>query len=386
MWRSIASNALTFFIVVLFFLGGVVLWGREQYSAPGPLADAICLEVPAGSNMRSLSKNLEEQGAISYRSIFDLGVNYTGVASQLKAGSYLVPENASMAQILEIVTRGGQSTCGTQVLYIVSVNGGEVRVRELDPATRDYALVASFDLGAAEVPAEYAAVLSRADTRYSVNLAEGVTSWQVVESLKQIDTLAGDVAAVPAEGTLAPDAYEFTPGADRNALIARMSEAQTAILADAWSRRAEGLPYDTPEEALIMASIVEKETGIAGERALVASVFVNRLNQGMPLQTDPTVIYGITNGQGVLGRGLRQSELQRETPYNTYVIRGLPPTPIANPGRDAIEAAVNPDQSDYIFFVAKTLDPADGHAFAVTLSEHNDNVAALRALERAANN
>lgn len=386
MWRSIASNALTFFIVVLFFLGGVVLWGREQYSAPGPLADAICLEVPAGSNMRSLSKNLEEQGAISYRSIFDLGVNYTGVASQLKAGSYLVPENASMAQILEIVTRGGQSTCGTQVLYIVSVNGGEVRVRELDPATRDYALVASFDLGAAEVPAEYAAVLSRADTRYSVNLAEGVTSWQVVESLKQIDTLAGDVAAVPAEGTLAPDAYEFTPGADRNALIARMSEAQTAILADAWSRRAEGLPYDTPEEALIMASIVEKETGIAGERALVASVFVNRLNQGMPLQTDPTVIYGITNGQGVLGRGLRQSELQRETPYNTYVIRGLPPTPIANPGRDAIEAAVNPDQSDYIFFVAKTLDPADGHAFAATLSEHNDNVAALRALERAANN
>ncbi len=386
MWRSIASNALTFFIVVLFFLGGVVLWGREQYSAPGPLADAICLEVPAGSNMRSLSKNLEEQGAISYRSIFDLGVNYTGAASQLKAGSYLVPENASMAQILEIVTRGGQSTCGTQVLYIVSVNGGEVRVRELDPATRDYALVASFDLGAAEVPAEYAAVLSRADTRYSVNLAEGVTSWQVVESLKQIDTLAGDVAAVPAEGTLAPDAYEFTPGADRNALIARMSEAQTAILADAWSRRAEGLPYDTPEEALIMASIVEKETGIAGERALVASVFVNRLNQGMPLQTDPTVIYGITNGQGVLGRGLRQSELQRETPYNTYVIRGLPPTPIANPGRDAIEAAVNPDQSDYIFFVAKTLDPADGHAFAATLSEHNDNVAALRALERAANN
>ena len=142
---------------------------------------------------------------------------------------------------------------------------------------------------------------------------------------------------------------------------------------------------DTPEEALTLASIVEKETGIASERPLVASVFINRLEQGMRLQTDPTVIYGITKGQGTLGRGLRQSELQRETPYNTYVITGLPPSPIANPGKASIEAVLNPEQSDYIFFVAKTLNPADGHVFAATLSEHNRNVAAYRELERAAN-
>ena len=164
-----------------------------------------------------------------------------------------------------------------------------------------------------------------------------------------------------------------------------MEAAQATILAQAWENRADNLPFDTPEEALTLASIVEKETGIASERPLVASVFINRLEQGMRLQTDPTVIYGITKGQGTLGRGLRQSELQRETPYNTYVINGLPPTPIANPGKASIEAVLNPEQSNYIFFVAKTLNPADGHVFAATLNEHNRNVAAYRELERAAN-
>ena len=149
-------------------------------------------------------------------------------------------------------------------------------------------------------------------------------------------------------------------------------------LAELWQARAEGLPFDTPEEAMVLASIVEKETGVPEERRQVASVFVNRLERGIRLQTDPTVIYGVTNGQGALGRGLRQSELRRETPYNTYVIDGLPPTPIANPGRASIEAVLNPAQTDFIFFVA---DGTGGHAFAETLAEHNRNVAQWRKIE-----
>ncbi|MBP9952152.1 MAG: endolytic transglycosylase MltG, partial [Cypionkella sp.] len=169
-------------------------------------------------------------------------------------------------------------------------------------------------------------------------------------------------------------------GADRAGLLAEMGKRQTIILADLWAARAEGLPYKTPEEALIMASIVEKETGIPEERKQVASVFINRLAKSMKLQTDPTVIYGVTKGEGVLGRGLRQSELRRITPYNTYVIDGLPPTPIANPGKLSIEAALNPDTTEYLYFVA---DGSGGHAFATTLAEHNDNVAKWRALEAA---
>jgi UPF0755 protein len=157
-----------------------------------------------------------------------------------------------------------------------------------------------------------------------------------------------------------------------------MQARQEAILADLWAARDEGLPIETPEEALILASIIEKETGQAEERPLVSSVFVNRLRQGMRLQTDPTVIYGVTEGRGTLGRGLRQSELRGATPWNTYVIQGLPPTPIANPGRASIAAALSPDESEYLFFVA---DGTGGHAFARTLDEHNENVARWRAIE-----
>jgi UPF0755 protein len=215
---------------------------------------------------------------------------------------------------------------------------------------------------------------------FRITVAEGETSWQVVDSLKKADFLTGALETVPPEGTLAPGGYEPARGTERVALINEMTERQSAILAEAWANRAEGLPYDTPEEALIMASIVEKETGIAEERGQVASVFINRLQQNMRLQTDPTVIYGITKGESVLGRGLRQSELRRETPWNTYVIDGMPPTPIANPGVEAIRAAVNPETTDYLFFVA---DGTGGHAFAETLDEHNENVARWRAIEAA---
>ncbi|WP_102109351.1 endolytic transglycosylase MltG [Oceaniglobus roseus] len=378
MWRHVASNALSLLIVVCVAVGGLVAWGKNQYSAPGPLAAPICLRVESGSNMTRVSDKLEAEGAISSPYIFRLGADYTDRTQLLKAGSFLVPEKASMAEIVDIVTRGGASTCGTAVVLNIGVTSVVMRVRELDPATNRFDVKAEFDPAAGEVPAEYAEVREKADTRFSISMAEGVTSWQVVEGLKAADFLSGDIPAVPAEGSLAPDSYEVKPGEDRTVLIAQMEEAQAERLAEAWRNRAADLPVETPEEALILASLVEKETGVPEERREVAAVFVNRLREGMRLQTDPAVIYGVTKGQGVLGRGLRRSELDRETPYNTYRIDGLPPTPIANPGVESIQAALNPAESDYLYFVA---DGSGGHAFARTLAEHNENVARWRKIE-----
>lgn len=382
MWRSIASNFLTIAIVLIAGVAGIIAWGKNQYSGPGPLADAICLKVPNGATFRSVAADLADRQAISSAYILKVGAEYEGKTAKLKAGSFLVPEHASMAEIVDAVTRGGQSTCGTEVNYRIGVNGSDLILRELDPATSAYVEVVKFDPAEDAAPEEYTAATGEADVRYRVTLAEGVTSWQVVDALKRADFLSGEAGDVPPEGMLSPDSYEVTKGEPRAELLADMQARQEATLAELWATRAEGLPYATPEEALTMASIVEKETGIADERPLVASVFINRLEQGMKLQTDPTVIYGITKGQGVLGRGLRQSELRGRTPYNTYVIEGLPPTPIANPGRDSIAAALNPASSDYLFFVAKSLVPGDGHVFAATLAEHNENVARFRALEQ----
>jgi UPF0755 protein len=385
MWRSIASNALTLLIVALVAMAGAIAWGKGQYTAEGPLAEAICLRVQPGSTMTRVSKNLQDQGAVTSGSIFRMGAEYTDKISQLKAGAFLVPEKSSMEEIIDIVTRGGASTCGTEVVYRVGVTRTDVLVRELDPATQSYATVAEFypDVTgneATEIPAKYTEVREANDTRFRITVAEGTTVWRVVESLKGVDFISGSVEAdeMPAEGTLAPDSYEVKAGSDVDELIARMTEAQDKRLAEIWDTRADDLPISTPEEALILASIIEKETGIPTERREVASVFVNRLNQGMRLQTDPTVVYGVSNGNGVLGRGLRQSELQSDSPYNTYVIPALPPGPIANPGLASLEAAVNPDETPYIFFVA---DGSGGHAFAVTLADHNANVANWRKIE-----
>ena len=378
MWRHIASNALTFFIVALFLLGGVVMWGAGQYRNAGPLEQAICLRVEPGSNMRVVSRRLEADGAISSGAIFRIGADYADKSSQLKAGSFLIPAGISMEEIVDIVTRGGASTCGTEVVYRIGVTSSTVQVRELDPATNRFVEVAEFTADDEVIPAAYTEVRQAADTRYRVAMAEGVTSWQVVTALNAIETLGEDYEGVPAEGALAPDSYEFSAGDTVASIIDRMVSAQARILAEAWTQRADALPVSTPEEALVLASLVEKETGVPEERRQVASVFVNRLNRGMRLQTDPAVIYGVTGGQGVLGRGLRQSELRRETPYNTYLIDGLPPTPIANPGRDSIEAALNPAETSYIFFVA---DGTGGHAFADNLADHNRNVARWRQIE-----
>lgn len=378
MWRHIASNALTFFILSLFLVAGLIGWGTKQFDNPGPLTEAICLQVDRGSNMRRVSDQLASDGAISSASIFRIGADYADKADKLKAGSFLISEAATMSEILDAVTRGGASTCGTEVVYRIGVTRTQIQVRELDPATNRFAEIANFDPTVDDEPAAYLEVRVAADTRYRVAMAEGVTSWQVKTALNNLSVLTAPVEATPAEGSLAPDSYEFVPGEQVASILTEMAQRQTAILSEAWANRSDNLPISTIEEALVLASIVEKETGVAAERRQVASVFINRLNKKMKLQTDPTVIYGVTKGEGILGRGLRQSELRRETPWNTYVIPGLPPTPIANPGRASIDAALNPDSSEYIFFVA---DGTGGHAFAVTLADHNRNVAAWRAIE-----
>jgi UPF0755 protein len=378
MARALASNALTLLIPVLIAVAGVLAWGQAEYRGAGPLAEAICVEVPPGATMNRMSELLAERGAISNAMLFRLGADYTGRAAELKAGSFLVQPGASMEEIVGAITESGRSTCGTEVNYRIGVTLAEAVVRELDPATQDYAEVARFAPAEEEPPALYLEQLEAPGTRFRVTLAEGVTSWQVVESLRALDLLGGGVAETPAEGSLAPDSYEVRPGEDKAALIAEMQARQERILSDLWAARAEGLPLETPQEALILASIVEKETAEPEERPVVASVFVNRLRQGMRLQTDPTVIYGVTEGRGTLGRGILRSELREATPYNTYVIEGLPPTPIANPGRRSIAAALNPAETDYLFFVA---DGSGGHAFAETLAEHNENVARWRAIE-----
>ncbi|GAA5079405.1 endolytic transglycosylase MltG [Roseibacterium beibuensis] len=379
MWKSVAANGISFLIVALIALAGVIGWGQHQFEAEGPLDQPVFYEVPRGASLSEVSAGLEEAGAITNAMIFRLGTEYADRAGDLRFGNYEIPAGASMAEILDIVTTGGPSTFRYLATYVLRIDGtGELRLRERVPGEEALRELADFSYDD-EIPAIYRELVeSDSINFYRVAIPEGLTSWQIVEGLNRADFLTGEVTEIPPEGMLAPDTYEMRRGADRNELLAQMQEAQAAILAEAWENRVDGLPLASPEEALILASIIEKETGVPEERRQVASVFVNRLNRGMRLQTDPTVIYGITNGQGVLGRGIRASELRAETPYNTYVIDGLPPTPIANPGRAAIEAALDPDETPYVFFVA---DGTGGHAFAETLAEHNENVARWRQIE-----
>lgn len=378
MWKHIAANVLTLMIVGLVVLAGLAAMAQRAFVAPGPLAEAICLRVAQGANLRGVTQDLEEQNAISNGMLFRVGAQYDGRDSRLRFGSYLVPAGASMTEILDIVTRGGASTCGTEVLLRIGVTQSEYLVRELNPTTNRFEEVLELPLETTEYPEQYQDFAQLPDTRYRIAVAEGATSWQVWNALNNAEFLSGTMTEVPAEGTLSPDSYEVRRDADRGELVADMQARQVAILSSAWESRVEGLPFATPEEALILASIVEKETAVAEERRVVASVFINRLNAPMRLQTDPTVIYGITLGQRILGRGLRRSELDAVTPYNTYRIDGLPPTPIANPGRASIEAVLNPEDTDYVFFVA---DGTGGHIFATTLAEHNQNVARWRQIE-----
>jgi len=372
MGRHFAANAITFLILGLILVLGGIKWAQDAYSGPGPLADATVIEVPSGASLDRISNILRNAGAISNTYVFKTGVHMAELDTQMKFGVYEIPQGASMAQIATLLSEG--SGAGTRYLATYGLRLDGVRAR-----LQDQLEDAEIEGTPEEVAARIAELVgANASIELRVAVPEGLTSWQVVEGLNAIPVLSGEIDAVPVEGSLAPNTYSIRSGADRAALLARMAADQERILAAAWEGRAEGLPLDSPEELLILASIIEKETGVAAERERVSSVFINRLNRGMRLQTDPTVIYGITEGRGILGRGLRRSELDRPTPYNTYVIPALPPTPIANPGRLAIEAAANPETTDLLFFVA---DGTGGHAFARTLEEHNRNVAVWREIE-----
>ncbi|MGA0614705.1 endolytic transglycosylase MltG [Paracoccus sp. KR1-242] len=378
-WRHFASNLLTLLIVVLVAVAAAIAWAKHEYSAPGPSATAQCVRIAPGASLAAVSDQLVAQGVVSNGYIFRAGTDYQGRSRGLKFGSWLVPPHSTMEQVVDVLSAGGPSTCGTEVILRVGVRENAVVLRDIDPATGQMMEQAKYNPATEPAPEALATAENSADTRLRITVAEGVTSWQIVEALKQVPFMGGDVSKLPAEGSLAPDTYEVQQGADRGELLADMAARQATYLAAAWEKREPGLPYDTPEEALTMASIIEKETAVADERRVVASVFVNRMRQGMRLETDPTVIYGITKGEGVLDRGIRGSELRRRTPYNTYQIPGLPPTPIANPGRASIDAAMDPEDTDFVFFVA---DGSGGHAFARTLQEHNQNVARWREIEK----
>ncbi|MEM6465502.1 MAG: endolytic transglycosylase MltG, partial [Pseudomonadota bacterium] len=297
MARHLAANGITFLIIALVLVFGLVNWGQSVFNGPGPLKEATVFEVPSGDTFRKAADRMEQAGVISDASLFRIGMRYAGLDDVLKAGEYEIPPEATMRDVYDIVTSG----VGIQL---------------------------------------------------RVTIPEGFTSFEVVERLRQTEDLVGEIAQVPPEGSLAPDTYSFSRGATRESVLAQMLTAQEEILANAWANRADDLPIDSPEDLLVLASIIEREAGGAEEWAKVASVFVNRLNKGMRLEADATVRYGITLGERKLRRGLLRSELDRVTPYNTYKIDGLPPTPIANPGRLAIEATAQPDTTEYIFFVA----------------------------------
>ncbi len=281
--------------------------------------------IPKGTGVSRIAQLLAEEGVIEPDWLFKIAVKLLGQDQALKAGEYAFPAGISMQGAMEIVVAG-----------IVVV--------------------------------------------HKVTVPEGLSSWEIVQLLNDVPDLEGEaIAEIPVEGTLLPETYFFQRGDSRQDILARMRADHDKAVAELWATRQEGLPIASEAEWIVLASIVEKETGLASERPLVASVFVNRLNRGMRLQSDPTVIYGITGGQGPLGRGLTRKELATPTPYNTYTPDGLPPGPIANPGRASLAAVLQPAESDYIYFVA---DGTGGHAFAETLAEHNRNVQKWRQIEK----
>ncbi|MDG2032361.1 MAG: endolytic transglycosylase MltG [Rhodospirillales bacterium] len=280
--------------------------------------------IPKGAGIDRIAGLLAERGLISNVWVFRLGAMAQGATTSLRAGEFLIPADVSSDDVLKIL------------------RSGKTVVRRL-------------------------------------TVAEGLTTAEVLERLSRKEGLTGRIASRPGEGRLLPETYYFSYGDPREGLVQRMRVAMKTTLGELWSKRKAGVPYKTPTEALVMASIVERETGLAEERGKVAGVFVNRLNRGMRLQSDPTVIYGLVGASGYLGRRLTRKDLADDHPYNTYIHSGLPPGPIANPGRAALEAALNPAETDALYFVA---DGTGGHAFARTLKEHNRNVAAWREIQR----
>lgn len=326
MRRAILAVSLVTCLLVV--AGATLFWYvLHEYRSPGPLEHAAVVTVPKGAGVAEIAARLKAEDIIRSARVFELGVRFDGDGAVLQAGEYELPPSISARDIAQML------------------RAGEVLVRRF-------------------------------------TIPEGLTSAQIVEIINRTEGLTGEIERVPPEGALLPETYHFIAGDTREDILQRMMSAMDATLGKLWAQRVGDLPLASKEEALILASIVERETAVADERPRVAAVFMNRLRSGMRLQADPTVVYGVNGHHGPLDRPLRRSDLDRPTPYNTYLIDGLPPGPIGNPGRAAIEAVVNPANSDDLYFVA---DGTGGHAFASTLQEHNRNVARWRNHRRNSN-
>jgi UPF0755 protein len=320
----IAGNAfITIFILVAVAVGFALVIGKQRFEAPGPLGSEKVVNIPRGG-VRDIADQLVREGVINDSTIFIAGVWVLKASGDLKAGEYQFNKQASVRQVVETIV--------------------EARV-----------------------------------VQHPITIPEGLTSEQIVARLLENNVLAGNIKEIPREGTLLPDTYNFPRGFTRERLIQAMQQGHQRVLKDIWDHRNPDLPVKSPEQLVVLASIVEKETGRPEERTRVASVFVNRLKQKMKLQSDPTIIYGLVGGKGNLGRPLMRSEIDQPTPYNTYVIDGLPPAPIANPGRASLEAAANPARTKELFFVA---DGTGGHVFSDNYEQHQKNVARLRVIEQ----
>ena len=260
MWRNIASNAITLIVIGLFLIGGVMTLLKAEYYKTGPLTEAICLKVEPGSSMQKISVYLRDKGAVRSKELFNIGADYTDRSGRLKAGSFLIPAGASMAEIADQITTSGRNTCGTEVVYRVGVTRSTVLVRELDPVSNSYAEVARFAPAEDTAPEAYLRVIGQGDTRIRLAIAEGTTSWQVVEALKAIDILTGDIAQIPAEGTLAPDSYEINAGDLRPDLLAPPLPAQQRRPAAVWAHRRALPPVATIAALMRLASITLQTT------------------------------------------------------------------------------------------------------------------------------
>ncbi len=313
-------------VIGLLLLGvlaaGAGWWLLGRYmETPGPLAQEQVIELERGSGLAAIARRLEDAGVLEDARVFRLAARLSGRDRRLRAGEYRVPAGISPKGLLDLLESG-------QVIL------------------------------------------------HALTIPEGLTTTEALAVVAADPVLTGPMPEEPpGEGTLLPETYHFPRGTTRVAIVEQMQADMSRLLAELWEQRQADLPIETPEEALILASIIEKETAVPDEYGLVAGVFVNRLRRGMLLQTDPTVIYALTRGEGPLGRQLLRRDLEVDDPYNTYVHAGLPPGPIANPGRGALGAAVNPAATDYLYFVA---DGTGGHAFAKSLEEHNRNVAKWR--------
>lgn len=316
---------MTLMVVAVVAAGGLLYWGKLKFEEPGPLTEDRTVIIPSGSGLDAITTLLKRNGVISEGWVFSTGVRVYKHAGKLKAGEYLFKPRASMADVMDTIVEGK-------------------------------------------------AIL------HAVTIPEGLSSKQIVARLNAEELLTGSIDAIPPEGSLLPETYKYTRGTTRQQMLDKMSAAHKRAVTEIWKRRIDDLPIKTPEEMVILASIVEKETGKADERSRVAGVFINRLTKGMRLDSDPTILYGLFGGDAwERPRTLKRSELNQENPYSTYQIIGLPPGPIANPGRAALEAVVNPSRTNDLYFVA---DGTGGHIFAQTLDEHNRNVAKWREVEK----